>query len=154
MVGQCIYNSKRQMEIAVEVLGAIEFQARLMFPESPARALFESVFAAAEADLLKIAVLFKDPAFHEEAEWRLVSPVISNYIVSPIKFREGRSLLTPYMSFELPTAPDRRVDFQHVWIGPTPHPNAALVAVNEYFAKHGSSPRLGIGYCNIPYRTW
>lgn len=154
MVGQCIYDPKRQMEIAVEILSAIERQANLMFPGSPAIAFFEPVFAEVEADLLKIAVLFKDNAFREEAEWRLVSPVISNYVVSPIKFREGRSLLTPYMSFELPTATDRRVDFQHVWIGPTPHPNAALVAVNEYFAKHGSSPRLGVSYCSIPYRTW
>ena len=154
MVGRCIYDPKRQMEIAVEVLKAIELQAKLMFPDSPARALFEPVFEAVEVDLLKIAVLFKDHAFCEEAEWRLVSPVISNYVISPIKFREGRSLLTPYMNFELPNAPDRKIDFKHVWIGPTPHPRAAMVAVNEYFAKYGSSPRLGIGYCSIPYRTW
>jgi hypothetical protein len=154
MVGQCIYEPKRQKEIAAEVLSAIESQAKLMFPNSPARARFEPAFEAVEADLLKIAVLFKDNAFREEAEWRLVSPAISNYVVSSVKFREGRSMLTPYMSFVLPTAPDKRVDFKHVWIGPTPHPNAALVSVNEFFAKHGSSPRFGIGYCSIPYRTW
>jgi hypothetical protein len=153
-VGQCIYEPKRQKQIAAEVLSAIETQARLMFPDSPARALFEPVFAAVETDLLKIAVLFKDQAFREEAEWRLVSPVISNYVVSDIKFREGRSLLTPYMNFELPTGHNRRVELKHVWIGPTPHPNAAIVAVNEFFAKHGSSPRFGVGYCDIPYRTW
>jgi hypothetical protein len=154
MVGQCIYDPKRQKELAAEVLSAIESQAKMMFPNSPARARFEPAFEAVEGDLLKIAVLFKDNAFREEAEWRLVSPVISNYVVSPIKFREGRSMLTPYMSFELPTAPDRRIDFKHVWIGPTPHPNRAMVALNEYFAKHGSSPRFGIAYCSIPYRTW
>jgi hypothetical protein len=154
MVGQCIYDPKRQKQLAAEVLGVIENQARAKFHDSKARALFEPIFDSVETDLLKIAVLFKDYAFREEKEWRLVSPVISNYVVSPIKFREGRSLLTPYMSFELPTASDKRIDFKHVWIGPTPHPNAALVSVNEYFAKHGSSPRRGVSYCCIPYRTW
>jgi hypothetical protein len=154
MVGQCIYDPNRQREIATEILGTIEGQARIRFPDSRARAIFEPVFEAVETDLLRIAVLFKDRAFSEEAEWRLVSPVISNYVISPIEFREGRSMLTPYMNFELPAAPDRRVDFKHVWIGPTPHPNTAMVSLNEYFAKHGSSPRFGIGYCSIPYRTW
>jgi hypothetical protein len=55
-------------------------------------------------------VLFKDQAFREEDEWRLVSPVISNYLTAPIKFREGRSLLTPYINFDLPAGDNRRVE--------------------------------------------
>jgi hypothetical protein len=154
MVEKCIYESDRQKVVAAEVLSAIEQQARLAFPDSPARTFFQPIFDGVETDLLKIAVLFKDHAFSEENEWRLVSPVVSNYLTSPVKFREGRSLLTSYLSFELPSGHNRRVELKHVWIGPTPHPNAALVSVNEFFAKHGSSPRFGIGYCDIPYRTW
>ena len=153
-VGKCIYDPKRQKEIAAEVLSVIELQAKLMFPDAAERGPFAPAFAAVEADLLNIAVLFKDNAFREEDEWRVVSPVISDYVNSAINFREGRSLLTPYVNFNLPTSTKGTVDFEHVWLGPTPHRNAALVAVTEYFSRHGSAPRLGIGYCNIPYRTW
>jgi hypothetical protein len=156
LLAKCIYDENSQKQLAKEILAAVdelgthEFSASRPPTGGAARTLFESI----EDDLLRIAVLLKYPAFDEEQEWRLVSPVYTNSAAPPVEFREGHSTLTPYVPFDLP-ANKKGVDLEHVWIGPTPHPNNAVIAVNNYLARHGSSsPRLGAGYCNIPYRTW
>jgi hypothetical protein len=154
IVGRCIYDAERQVAIAREVLDILEARAAALAGTNAAREpQYPSLFLAAEACLLSIAVLFKDAAFREEDEWRLVSPIVTNYANAAICFREGRSMLTPYMELQLPKSSDRSVDVEHVWLGPTPHVNAAMSATSMFFTKMNASPRRGISYSNIPYRT-
>jgi hypothetical protein len=46
---------------------------------------------------------FKNPAFHEENEWRLIftpSPGGADIALPKVKFRVGRSMLVPYYSLQ------------------------------------------------------
>jgi hypothetical protein len=115
---------------------------------------FHDIFEEIEPDLLQVAVLLKHRAFHEEEEWRIVSPVISNYVEADIHYREGPSMLVPFMNFELPRASDGRIDLEHVVLGPTPNQNISMESLSNYLSKAGASPRKGLEYCEVPYRTW
>jgi Protein of unknown function (DUF2971) len=154
--GRCIYDNVQQNELAAAMLSAVESQAREEMP-SPQHLTYnvtEKFFASIEDYLLRIAVLLKHPAFGEEREWRVVSPVTSNYMIAPIEYREGRSMLTPYMNFRLPFTAEKKLDLEHVWLGPTPHPTSSMLSVGNYLSKNHAAPRFGVGYCDLPYRTW
>ncbi len=53
-------------------------------------------------DILQVLAIVKHSTFSEEREWRIVSPYIPNYTVAEVKFREGASMLLPYMELDLP----------------------------------------------------
>jgi hypothetical protein len=148
ILGRCIYDATEQSKIAKEVLAAIKREAG-----SSKNVELKNVFTRAETNLLKIAILFKDQGFREEEEWRLVSPPVDNYVNFPIQFREGRTMLTPFMKFVLPSRHDSRIDIEQAFVGPTPHINAAMSATLEFLSKLGVSPRRGLCYCQIPYRN-
>ena len=81
--------------------------------------------------LLSIAPIIKHPAFKEESEWRLVSQPISITSQS-IKFREGKSMLIPYVAIELPKDNDDELVIPEIWVGPTPHPNLSVHSLENY----------------------
>ncbi|WP_172834111.1 DUF2971 domain-containing protein [Nitrospira japonica] len=150
-LGKCIYEQDKKEEIAIEVLNEIEDLAERKGAKAGS---FQHIFEELETHLLEIAALLKHPAFHEEQEWRIVSPVITNYVEADIEYREGASMLIPFMKFGLPHAPDRRVDLEHVYLGPTPNSNISMESLSNYLSKFGASPRNGVQYSNVPYRTW
>ena len=158
-VGRCVYDGEAQRKIAATILDAIEDIARERGENSdpskrhPSQS-FHGVFEEIEADLLRMAALLKHPAFHEEQEWRAVSSVTTNYVAAPIEYREGRSMLVPFMNFRLPEADDRHLDIEHVCLGPTPNVNNSMTSLSRYLSKKGVSPRRGLAYCQIPYRAW
>lgn len=92
-VGRCIYDSDSQHRVAERVLDAMLTLASAQGPSNekhPTQSYYDA-FAEAEPIFIKIAALIKHGAFHEENEWRLVSPVHSNYVIPPIRYREGDS---------------------------------------------------------------
>jgi hypothetical protein len=115
---------------------------------------YYGVFEEVEHDLLRVAALLKDRAFEEEQEWRAVSRVVENYESAPILYREGVSMLIPYMNLLLRIAPEIPVALEQVSIGPTPHPEESTRSVAHFLSRNGATPRRGTGYCGIPYRTW
>lgn len=158
-IGRCIYDATRQQLLAKKILQSVEDLARTMGENTdPAKRApdnsFYDVFEAIEDDLLRIAALLKEPAFVEEQEWRAVSQIVTNYVTAPISYRVGISMLIPYIRLSLPSYPDRPLDLYQVFIGPTPNVNNSMVSVTQYHSKAGASPRVGVGYCGIPYRTW
>ncbi|MEQ1794242.1 MAG: DUF2971 domain-containing protein [Nitrospira sp.] len=158
-VGKCIYDPEEQEVIVTKILDEIERLAEKRGENTdpskrhPSNA-FHDIFEEIETDLLHMAALLKHPAFHEEQEWRLVSPVVTNYVEASIEYREGSSMLVPFMNFRLPEASDRRIDMEHVILGPTPNPNISMESLSNYLSKNGASPRQGLAYCQIPYRPW
>jgi hypothetical protein len=155
-IGKCIYDENQQNKLAKSILDTVESLAKQEFAP-PGRLQPNSAqhfFVRIEDDLLRIAALLKYPAFSEEQEWRVISPVTADYVGAPIEYREGQSMLMPYMRFRLPSAEDRSVDLEHVWVGPTPHVANSLLAVNNFLTKNRAAPRFGVGYCGIPYRSW
>ena len=101
---------------------------------------------------MRIAAILKHPSFQEEEEWRMVSPVFSDLDRAPIRFREGTSMLVPYLEFRLATAPGAPLELEHLFLGPTPNISISMNSLELCLARHGIRPRSGISYCQIPYR--
>ncbi|MGN6365835.1 DUF2971 domain-containing protein [Asticcacaulis taihuensis] len=156
-IGRCIYDIKQQINILTEILVAIENAAKDYNPESQKRKFhpsqsFHGLFEIFESDLLKIAALIKNPAFHEENEWRVISPIISNYVNSPIEYREGISTLVPYLNFRLSITD--KISLERVYIGPTPKMNLSMHSFPKFLSINGASPREGTCNSSLPYTTW
>jgi hypothetical protein len=116
---------------------------------------FHDLFEAIEVPLLRASALVKNPAFEEEQEWRVVSQAHTSYRKgSPIRYREGLSMLVPYLDFGLPGTNDGGAALEQVVVGPTPHPEAARESVHRFLYGVGSYPRNHIQHSAIPYRAW
>jgi hypothetical protein len=156
-VGRCIYAPSEQDRLighiidAVEELGAaFEVEAG---SEGPAQRenRWLPLFQRIEGDLLRIAAVLKHPAFEEEQEWRIVSPVITDVAAARVAFREGSSMLIPYYPFDLGDE-SGRLPLEHCYLGPTGNIDLSMNSLRLYLDGQGARPRRGITYCEIPYR--
>jgi hypothetical protein len=85
----------------------------------------------------------------EEREWRIVSGCFPKYTVPEIKFREGASMLLPYIEMALPAD---GLLFDEVILGPTEHNNLSHAALSTYLSNQNvSNTTVSSG---IPYREW
>jgi len=157
-IGKCIYDTSRQREIATTIVDSIQALAEKRGENKdpskrhPTQSFYE-VFELCEDHLLRVAALLKHPSFQEEQEWRIVSPVVKNYRDTPIRYREGISMLVPYIELSL-TMPNGAIEFQHIYLGPTPNVNLSMNSLSNYLSRSHISPREGIRYSQIPYRQW
>lgn len=153
MMGRCIYDAGSTMEVAGRVLDRIVAEAAHYAPEknSVAHQSHYGMFQDIEPAFLQIAVLMKNLAFHEEQEWRLVSPVHTNYVEPPIHYREGAFSLVPYLEFALPLNPSGALAIRRTIVGPSPNMNLSIDAISRYLSKAGVAPNE-IQNSGIPYR--
>lgn len=152
-VGRCIYEPAVQRQLVNQVIDAVEDLA----DHEPTEAHSDHLFATLESDLLRLAALLKHPSFREEDEWRVVSPVMTEGATtrepdSPVRFREGKSMLVPYIEFNLTEAANQPLPIDHVFLGPTAHSELSLNSLRLFLAQQGITPRAGVDYCQIPYR--
>jgi len=158
-IGKCIYDPKIQNSVVTAILKRIGALAKLRektidpLSEYTGTSYYD-VFDEVAVDLLRIAALLKHPSFHEEEEWRVVSPIITNLEEVPIEYREGASMLVPFMNFRLPEASNACLDLERVTLGPTPNVDISMMSLADYFSSKGVTPRKGLAYCHIPYRPW
>jgi hypothetical protein len=154
-VGKCIYDYSSQREAASLFVDFSIAQAREEGPsKAPPTQSFYGSFLEIEPDLLRLAALMKNGSFHEEREWRMVSPVLSNYVEPPIRYREGIATLVPYLELPLPVARvgEREVIALHdVIVGPTPNANMSITAISRYLSREGIRP-IRVANSGVPYR--
>jgi len=115
---------------------------------------------------------YKHNSFKEENEWRLtlssfslpppkprheLSPAVERILYGPenpipgLSFRPGKSMLIPYREINLRKL---ETDFiKRITIGPTPHKDLSLKAVEELLRSHGHT-NFQIEHSNAPYRHW
>jgi hypothetical protein len=154
MVGKCIYDHTQQRSLIHQIVDFVEDLAAHSCGTHGCRddRIFADVFEQIESDLLRIAAILKHPSFQEEEEWRIVSPVITDFKDAAVHYREGTSMLVPYFEFSLITPKETVPKLQHIFLGPTPNISLSMNSLSMYLAKAGISPRRGITYCQIPYR--
>ncbi len=150
-LGRCIYRREDQITLIDRVLGSLSSMITQFEQDNPG-AEREYFFGLIEADMLRIAALLKHPSFAEEDEWRIVSPVITDYLSAPVKFREGKSMLIPYYEFPL-SIQRQAIPIEHLFLGPTPNSALSLNSIRLYFRKQGIQLGQDITYCDIPYRS-
>ncbi len=157
-IGKCIYSRKRQERLIARIIDAVEALAEAHVPDSTERGTgaapsYHSIFQLIESDLLRIAAILKHPSFREEEEWRVVSPVITDYVKAPVLFREGASMLVPYIEFNLIAKTGSPIELEHLFLGPTPNITISMNSLTMFLAKNSIRPDKGISYCQIPYRA-
>lgn len=158
-IGKCIYDPAEQRRLIEKIVDAVVHRADERGESDDLAARYPSqtyypVFEQVESDLLRVAALLKHPSFQEEEEWRIVSPVITDDLRSPVLFREGASMLVPYFEFKLTSGSGEPIPLEHLFLGPTLNINLSMDSLKLYLAKQGINPRQGISYCQIPYRQW
>ena len=153
-VGRCIYAPERQNRLIKQVVDEVEMLAVEYINKQgqTASRSYHSVFEKIESDLLRIAAILKHPSFQEEDEWRVVSPVLTDYVTSPVLFREGTSMLVPYIEFSLIIDAGKPIQLEHIFLGPTPNIDLSMNSITMFLSKKGIKPRKGLEYCRIPYR--
>ena len=153
---KCLYRFEDQKAIAKTIVTEILNQALAYEPSELSHPTqnYYPVFVALEFSILRIAAIMKHPSFHEEKEWRLVSEVLTNYVNEDISHRVGKSMLLPYQKLEFPVRKRKTHAFERVILGPTPNRNPSMSSLSRYLSRAGASPKHGVGYCQIPYRTW
>lgn len=102
-------------------------------------------------DLLQVLSVIKHAAFSEEEEWRIISPYYPNYTVPAIKFREGASMLMPYIEIELSQIGVLPI-FDEVVLGPSRDNNLSHSALSCYLSNKKLCRRTTS--CGIPFRKW
>ncbi len=150
-LGRCIYRREDQIALIDRVLDSLSTMIKQFELENPDTER-EYFFSLIEADMLRIAALLKHPSFAEEDEWRIVSPVITDYLSAPVKFREGKSMLIPYYEFPL-SLQNEAIPIEHLFLGPTPNSALSLNSIRLYLRKQGIQLDKDITYCDIPYRN-
>ncbi|MEM9758147.1 MAG: DUF2971 domain-containing protein [Pseudomonadota bacterium] len=147
-IGRCIYDPQEQAQLIEEVIDAVETLGLNQRAAATPSQRFEHI----AEDLLRIAAVLKHPAFEEEQEWRLVSPMISGSQHAAVHFREGSSMLVPYYAFRLADEDALGVRLNHAYIGPSSNAELSMHSLRLYLEKQQAPPRDGVSYCQIPYR--
>ncbi len=154
-LGRCIYDWKRHDFLAMEVVNRLVKAAVENGPDATKHVsqCYHHTFEAAAADIIRIAVLTKHPAFQEEEEWRCVSQPVKNYVEAPIEYRAGRVSLIPFIRFPLPVINDA-LAVQTAIVGPSPSPELAFNGIARFLSKYAATgQQRAIVACQIPYRA-
>ncbi len=156
-IGKCVYDPSEQQTLIGQVIDAVEALAasRAGDDDEAARRSgrdYHEVFNKVESDVLRLAAVLKHPSFQEEAEWRIVSPVLTDYASSPVLFREGDAMLVPYVEFRLADDNGGPISLDHLFLGPTPNIEISMNSLTMFLSKNGIFPANGITYCQIPCR--
>lgn len=101
-------------------------------------------------DFVAFAAYMKDPSFSDEHEWRIVGRFRGDDKL--VNLRPGRSLLVPYVQFNLYSKTDRSPIYD-ICVGPTPDPRLAINSLSLLFWKETGIPG-GMSTSSVPYRDW
>ena len=158
-LAHCIYSLAKQQKI---INKEIEYLSQIIHPddsdESPQPNIelddyFTTINKARlnfALNLLLLAPRFKHPSFKQEDEWRLVSDS-TDRIPRKIKFREGKSIIVPYIEFSLSNKMSG-IPIKEIMVGPTPHSDLSLNSIGELLTNKGISCHLSKS--DVPFRAW
>jgi hypothetical protein len=165
-LGKCFYVDPEDSNLTESLEGMVELAWRESVDKMSASAsndLLRNAFRSLPINIyeyVKLAALGKHLAFKEENEWRIVIFVEEGTRSKRTEFRQGRSMMLPYMEFSwkdsgLPN-PIRRVV-----VGPTPNNREAVRAVEMLLKRSGIPLRsqdcadgVEVVSSKIPYRNW
>ncbi|MGD0883756.1 MAG: DUF2971 domain-containing protein [Thermodesulfovibrionales bacterium] len=100
----------------------------------------------------KLLPRLKDKVFKDEKECRFVM-ALSELDVSEISFREGKSMVIPYVKVPLAAKTDPIKIIKKIIVGPTPHGTLSKKSIEVLLRKHGVE-KCKVELSKVPYRTW
>ena len=153
-LAKCIYEGKDQEQVLRDLFQRLLADFREQKPKTtpdhtPPETSYFPFLEKYRNDVLQTLAIIKHDAFKEECEWRLISNYYEYFTAPEIHYREGSSMLVPYIMLDLGRS---RPIFETVILGPSPHEELSFSALHMFL----SNRRL----CNstensrIPYREW
>jgi hypothetical protein len=100
---------------------------------------------------LQVLSVIKHSSFKEEAEWRVISPYYPSFTIPEIRYREGASMLLPYIHVGIEGSSGGQF-FDEVLLGPSRDTNLSMAALANFLSK--ASATLHTSSCGIPFRKW
>jgi len=152
-IARCIYEKAEQEEIIGVLIEKLLVNFRQQLPtiditkQHPTECYYEFI-RQYTSDIFQVLAILKHSAFREECEWRLISTNIPKFRDTRLKFREGASMLIPYIELPLGSKPY----FNQIILGPSQHQNLNMSGLSMFMSNQGISPQLT--NCDIPYREW
>lgn len=142
-IGRCMYDHSGQDSIAKRIVSYVRdayarFDWKGTHVVNPARP-FDRFFQSLEADIITCAALLKNPAFLEEDEWRLISPLFARSNQQGFRFRPARSCLVPYMTFNLKGDDEQLTAITGAIVGPSNNPDQAIMSASMLLGQHLST---------------
>lgn len=137
---KCIYTPKEQNNLLEKALQGIlseleNDKATIDASKGPLGQEYHSYLNKYTGRLLNEFVKIKDPAFHEECEWRLVSKFYESCANKDIQFRSGKTTLVPYVNLEIKNIRADGKLFEQVYVGPSPNFGLAFSAISAYLSN-------------------
>jgi len=154
-IAKCIYDQELQLKILDELIDGVLISATKYWDNHTSTEDTQvAVGKEFNKALIECGAFFKDTAFKEEREWRIVTS-LKKYNDAGFCFREGKSMLTPYFRLKIRNGESWANKIAGVTVGPCPHPEQAKRAVEGFLAKKiVGSPVPKVTVSKIPYRSW
>jgi hypothetical protein len=141
---KCIYTPAEQHKVVNDLIE--EFRERMN--ASADWGVKEQGGGVASAS--RLALMLKNESFEQEREWRLMS---MPKMFSELRFRQGMSMMVPFVNFALGS--NRNVYLDSITVGPAPHAELAAASVQMLLRKlELSDPDEKVVGTRIPYRNW
>jgi hypothetical protein len=153
-IAKCIYDTNEQEEIINSLIEKLLISFRQIFPtlgvsRGHQDQCYYDVINRYSNDIFQVLAIIKHGAFREEKEWRLISPHYPKFTNPKLKFREGSSMLTPYIELPLGSS---KPHFSHIILGPSQYQNLAMSGLSMFISNQGICN--SVSNCSIPYREW
>ncbi len=157
-IAKCLYEQEQHVELMSALLEKMLLTLKQRLPhfdtsKSHPSQKYHGFLEEFRGDLLQVLSIIKHSAFREEREWRVISPYFVSYTMPEIKYREGASMLMPYIEIDLSIhGDDKQVLFEEVILGPSQHANLSMSALSSYLSnKKVSNSTVN---SSIPFRKW
>lgn len=133
-VGRCTYDHAGQDSFAKRAVEHVrDAYARFNWREAHVANQmrpFDEFFNTLEVEIITCAALLKNPAFSEEDEWRLVSPLFPRGKLPGLKFRPAWSCLVPFIEFSLTDDNGELTAINGAIVGPSSNPDQAIMSAS------------------------
>jgi hypothetical protein len=168
-IAKCIYDRAGQLSIIRELLELLltsyrkdspsvnsagapaDKQYGVHFTDTTMDERFHAYFEGFRFEFMRVFALLKHDSFSEEKEWRIIFAKNDVHAHNVIKFREGASMLVPYVELPLSDEKDDHI-FASVTLGPSRHANLSMLALADFLRISKACTR--VSNSNLPYREW
>ena len=154
---KCVYEIPDQNGLAKELLERmiITFNNERHNYENkphPPRKKYRGLLEKFREKILQVFSVIKNPSFREEQEWRIISQYYARYTIPEIKYREGISMLVPYIEIDISPEKANESMFHEVYMGPTPNHNLSYASLANFLSSSKACNKIVSS--SIPYREW
>lgn len=148
---ECLYKPEQKQKLIEDKLSEHINESVNACNKKPENKVNEFISKTSEElvnKALEIMPAIKDKAFEEEKEFRFYRILNDYEAEKEVCFREGHSMVIPYVEVELPD-----IQCAEIYVGPTPHEKLSIESIRALLKRHQMF-NCEIKPSKVPYRAW